>query len=265
MPTGGSIPGYLNYLPEGNPCTVPMATGDTRPSPLQTIKEERPGNERRDVPEGNLTSLQTAVIKPTSTYSQIPPFKVEKPCSNRGDVPEGNPANAQISVKDTKPNPQIQTFKMEKTCSANEDVPEGNPANPQMSVKDTKPTNSQIQSFKVEKTCSANGVACIPGYVSSVPETKPSIKTEKMNSSTKGAVSELSLCSAVHSGAHTVNTDAVQKRQIRLMKNREAARECRRKKKEYVRCLENRVAILEHQNKTLIEELRAIKEIYRHQ
>lgn len=46
--------------------------------------------------------------------------------------------------------------------------------------------------------------------------------------------------------------------------SREAARQCRRKKKEYVKCLENRVAVLETQNKTLIEELRAMKDIYRH-
>ncbi|XP_069007258.1 cAMP-responsive element modulator-like [Embiotoca jacksoni] len=58
--------------------------------------------------------------------------------------------------------------------------------------------------------------------------------------------------------------DALQKRELRLMKNREAARDCRRKKKEYVRCLENRVAVLEHQNKTLMEELRVLKDIYRH-
>ncbi|XP_035981599.1 cAMP-responsive element modulator isoform X2 [Fundulus heteroclitus] len=57
---------------------------------------------------------------------------------------------------------------------------------------------------------------------------------------------------------------SLQKRELRLLKNREAARECRRKKKEYVRCLENRVAVLEQQNKTLIEELRALKDIYRH-
>ncbi|XP_039646786.1 cAMP-responsive element modulator-like isoform X3 [Perca fluviatilis] len=56
----------------------------------------------------------------------------------------------------------------------------------------------------------------------------------------------------------------LQKKELRLMKNREAARECRRKKKEYVKCLENRVALLENQNKTLIEELRALKDIYRH-
>ncbi|XP_068565574.1 cAMP-responsive element modulator-like isoform X2 [Cebidichthys violaceus] len=58
--------------------------------------------------------------------------------------------------------------------------------------------------------------------------------------------------------------DTLLKRELRLMKNREAARECRRKKKEYVKCLENRVAVLENQNKTLIEELRALKDIYRH-
>ncbi|MBN3274132.1 KLF7 factor, partial [Polyodon spathula] len=46
--------------------------------------------------------------------------------------------------------------------------------------------------------------------------------------------------------------------------DREAARECRRKKKEYVKCLENRVAVLENQNKTLIEELKALKDLYCH-
>jgi bZIP transcription factor len=43
---------------------------------------------------------------------------------------------------------------------------------------------------------------------------------------------------------------------------REAAKECRRKKKEYVKCLENRVAVLENQNRTLIEELKSLKELY---
>lgn len=43
---------------------------------------------------------------------------------------------------------------------------------------------------------------------------------------------------------------------------REAARECRRKKKEYIKCLENRVAVLETQNKTLIDELKSLKELY---
>lgn len=44
--------------------------------------------------------------------------------------------------------------------------------------------------------------------------------------------------------------------------NREAARECRRKKKEYIKCLENRVAVLEAQNKALIDELKTLKDLY---
>ena len=46
-------------------------------------------------------------------------------------------------------------------------------------------------------------------------------------------------------GANGVVTEANRKRAVRLQKNREAARECRRKKKEYIKCLENRVAVLE--------------------
>lgn len=56
--------------------------------------------------------------------------------------------------------------------------------------------------------------------------------------------------------------EASRKRELRLMKNREAARDCRRKKKEYIKCLENRVQVLETQNKALIDELKTLKEMY---
>ncbi|XP_054447088.1 cyclic AMP-dependent transcription factor ATF-1 isoform X3 [Pteronotus mesoamericanus] len=73
------------------------------------------------------------------------------------------------------------------------------------------------------------------------------------------------MTSPVALASQTTKTDDPQlKREIRLMKNREAARECRRKKKEYVKCLENRVAVLENQNKTLIEELKTLKDLYSH-
>ncbi|XP_029102193.1 cAMP-responsive element modulator-like isoform X2 [Scleropages formosus] len=65
-------------------------------------------------------------------------------------------------------------------------------------------------------------------------------------------------------GSQQLAEEATRKRELRLMKNREAARECRRKKKEYVKCLENRVAVLENQNKTLIEELKVLKDLYCH-
>ncbi|ESO82202.1 hypothetical protein LOTGIDRAFT_135093 [Lottia gigantea] len=68
--------------------------------------------------------------------------------------------------------------------------------------------------------------------------------------------------SPLSSGTGNVSEEASRKRELRLLKNREAARECRIKKKEYVKCLENRVAVLENQNKTLIEELKALKELY---
>lgn len=58
------------------------------------------------------------------------------------------------------------------------------------------------------------------------------------------------------------NEDQSRKKELRLLKNREAARECRRKKKEYIKCLENRVAVLENQNKTLMDELKALKDLY---
>lgn len=78
---------------------------------------------------------------------------------------------------------------------------------------------------------------------------------------------------------HGEGSDPTRKREMRLQKNRyefistfssigfflffsEAARECRRKKKEYIKCLEERVASLETQNKALIEELRQLKELY---
>jgi len=61
---------------------------------------------------------------------------------------------------------------------------------------------------------------------------------------------------------HGEGGDTTRKREMRLQKNREAARECRRKKKEYIKCLEERVTVLETQNKALIEELRQLKELY---
>jgi len=65
-----------------------------------------------------------------------------------------------------------------------------------------------------------------------------------------------------HSDEWDPSEPTLQKRELRLLKNREAARECRRKKKEYIKCLENRVAVLENQNKALIDELKSLKELY---
>ncbi len=74
------------------------------------------------------------------------------------------------------------------------------------------------------------------------------------------------LCSSDLHEVGTVNTmwdlQYSRSQSFSVVASREAARECRRKKKEYVKCLENRVAVLEKQNKTLIEELKTLKNLY---
>ncbi|CAG5934146.1 cyclic AMP-responsive element-binding protein 1 [Menidia menidia] len=86
------------------------------------------------------------------------------------------------------------------------------------------------------------------------------IRTATTNAITPGVV----MATSPALGTSGATEEVTRKREVRLMKNREAARECRRKKKEYVKCLENRVAVLENQNKTLIEELKALKDLYCH-
>ncbi|XP_071526034.1 cyclic AMP-responsive element-binding protein 1 isoform X10 [Panulirus ornatus] len=78
----------------------------------------------------------------------------------------------------------------------------------------------------------------------------------------QGVVLATTASTGVHGSSDQMAEEASRKREIRLMKNREAARECRAKKKEYIKCLENRVAVLENQNKALIEELKTLKTMY---
>jgi len=81
-----------------------------------------------------------------------------------------------------------------------------------------------------------------------------------------GTTSSQQIVSVQNNGTNgSPEEEQARKRENRLRKNREAARECRNKKKEYIKCLENRVAVLESQNKTLIEELKSLKELYTHQ
>ena len=81
-----------------------------------------------------------------------------------------------------------------------------------------------------------------------------------IHSTTK--VSNMILVGSIEGHQHQPGDHQTRKRTVRLLKNREAARECRRKKKEYIKCLEERVAVLENQNKTLIGELKSLKELY---
>jgi len=104
----------------------------------------------------------------------------------------------------------------------------------------------------------------IPGTVATATASGPQIISVASASAPASQLSPVSVSGSDHGGhsGHTGVGEVTRKRELRLLKNREAARECRNKKKEYIKCLENRVAILENQNKALIEELRSLKELY---
>jgi len=104
----------------------------------------------------------------------------------------------------------------------------------------------------------------IPGTVATATTSGPQIISVASASAPASQLSPVSVSGSDHGGhsGHTGVGEVTRKRELRLLKNREAARECRNKKKEYIKCLENRVAILENQNKALIEELRSLKELY---
>ncbi|XP_060776590.1 cAMP-responsive element modulator-like isoform X1 [Neoarius graeffei] len=117
---------------------------------------------------------------------------------------------------------------------------------------------------------------CIEKRKGKEPQGKSSVRKKESKGAT-GNISAYQFCAPTISlqqgvamasspgplhGSQQLGEEASRKRELRLLKNREAARECRRKKKEYVKCLENRVAVLENQNKTLIEELKALKDLY---
>jgi len=98
----------------------------------------------------------------------------------------------------------------------------------------------------------------IPGTVATATASGPQI----ISVASAPSASQTSPVGSGGGGGGGGPEEQTRKREMRLLKNREAARECRNKKKEYIKCLENRVAILENQNKALIEELRSLKELY---
>lgn len=93
------------------------------------------------------------------------------------------------------------------------------------------PTSSVVQ----YAASTQNGqTVFIPGTVATASTSTPQIISVATSaSSPQGSTSG--------GGAGSSIEEATRKREIRLLKNREAARECRNKKKEYIKCLENRV------------------------
>ena len=84
----------------------------------------------------------------------------------------------------------------------------------------------------------------IPGTVATATASGPQIISVASASAPASQTSPVSVSGSDHgghSGGHTGVGEVTRKRELRLLKNREAARECRNKKKEYIKCLENRV------------------------
>jgi hypothetical protein len=125
-------------------------------------------------------------------------------------------------------------------------------------------TQGQDGQFFVPVSAYSNGgqhhFASSPVTVSAADLQAYQIRTSGSNSGMQQSVVMTSSGNQLQQ--HHVPEEASKKRELRLLKNREAAKECRRKKKEYIKCLENRVAVLENQNKALIEELKSLKELY---
>lgn len=69
----------------------------------------------------------------------------------------------------------------------------------------------------------------------------PQIISVASASAPASQTSPVSVSGSDHGGNTSGVGEVTRKRELRLLKNREAARECRNKKKEYIKCLENRV------------------------
>lgn len=81
------------------------------------------------------------------------------------------------------------------------------------------------------------------GDFSSYQLRDPATSPVMLNSSNvSNASSFQSTGSNSNNNQHRNEEEQDKKRQLRLQKNREAAKECRRKKKEYIKCLEDRVS-----------------------
>ncbi|RWS27530.1 hypothetical protein B4U80_03336, partial [Leptotrombidium deliense] len=126
----------------------------------------------------------------------------------------------------------------------------------------TNATGAGTSAIVQYATQGQDGQFFVPVTVSAADLQAYQIRTGSANASGLAQGVVMTAPGNMNTQQHQIAEDAAKKRELRLLKNREAAKECRRKKKEYIKCLENRVAVLENQNKALIEELKSLKELY---
>ncbi|KAI7686510.1 Cyclic AMP-responsive element-binding protein 1 [Sarcoptes scabiei] len=134
---------------------------------------------------------------------------------------------------------------------------------PSIQINPQDGSTTTIQGIPTIMTNSNTGSSTIVQYATSSHDGQFIVPAYQLRPTNHPAIAQNVVMATATPNIPTPNVDeAVKKREMRLLKNREAAKECRRKKKEYIKCLENRVAVLENQNKALIEELKTLKELY---
>lgn len=213
-------------------------------------------------PQGPIVSSGQSVIQPNQ-QSVIQTAANIQPMIGKGNVILVSKPNSVIQT--TQGN--LQTLRVVETASDDSFSEEESP-------KKRRDLLSRRPSYrKILNELGGGEIAVLPATAIQISsgEGGQGLHTLTMTNSTAGGAivqyaqgQEFFVPVVAQSGniASSAGEDQARKREMRLLKNREAARECRRKKKEYIKCLENRVAVLENQNKALIDELKALKELY---
>ncbi|XP_053735909.1 cyclic AMP-responsive element-binding protein 3-like protein 4 [Synchiropus splendidus] len=96
-------------------------------------------------------------------------------------------------------------------------------------------------------------------YMLNVPTAEPRPHSHHCNQEMLERLRMLSSDGVAGSDPNQQADDSSQKRVLRLISNRIAARECRQRKKDYLRHLEIRAHDLERQNHMLMEEIRSLR------
>ncbi|XP_072944198.1 cyclic AMP response element-binding protein B isoform X2 [Epargyreus clarus] len=182
---------------------------------------------------------------------------------------------ATLQTLQIKPEPNSVVNTQGQSCSDDSCSDDESPKRKYREMLTRRPSYRKILNDLGGGEIAENRMGCKPGCENEVPLSSPLSFAPVIPAGalqTESGLHTLAVSGAPGGGAIVqyanqdgqfyVPEDQTRKRELRLLKNREAARECRRKKKEYIKCLENRVAVLENQNKALIEELKTLKELY---
>ncbi|KAL8605833.1 hypothetical protein ACOMHN_051442 [Nucella lapillus] len=243
------------------PSVIQTAGGS---NPVQTIQVVRVANVDEELPEDTETRKRREILARRPSYRKIlhdlssPVSKMDED-SNSSQSQDGDHEAAQNLSSSNSVHYQQGDYTV---------VPAGTlQLSDGTAVTQGLQTLTMTNSSPPSASAAGTGGATIVQYAQGpdgqfyIPVGGTNVQAYQIATSLPQGVVMASAGSPMSSPPH-MSEEGSRKRELRLLKNREAARECRRKKKEYVKCLENRVAVLENQNKTLIEELKALKELY---